>query len=379
MLKEPNKRIKLLAVTGSLEIGGGQRQLAYLLQLLDRDRFDLVLCLSQRTGALLKEIPDDVPVYGLWGEGARHLHERIWYLRRIVQEEQPDILYSNLLNAGVLCSLTHKTLRRRMGRPRLVLAVVNHPHSYRPLHQRLLKLLYPGADRVVACASEVANYLGQHTRVNPQNISTIYNAVDVEFIRQRAQAPLEHPWLRDGKVPVITCVARMVPQKGYPYLFRAFQRVASELNSRLLVIGDGPEREPMQQLVKDLGIAQQVDLLGTQLNSNNYVAKSDLFVLASLWEGLATVLLEAAAVGTPVISTRVSGVEDVIDDGVNGFVVPVADPEALAQQMLTVLRDDDLRKQFAQRIAQKVEAIFDVKSIVRAYEHLFLNALSSET
>jgi GalNAc-alpha-(1->4)-GalNAc-alpha-(1->3)-diNAcBac-PP-undecaprenol alpha-1,4-N-acetyl-D-galactosaminyltransferase len=140
----------------------------------------------------------------------------------------------------------------------------------------------------------------------------------------------------------------------------------------MIIIGEGRNASLLKKQAKQIGVNEKIDFLGVQKNSNKYVAHSTIFVLASLWEGLATVLLEAAVVGTPIVATNAPfGTEDVIEDGVSGYLVPVADVNALSARIVDVLQDPNIRKKFAKNAFDRIQASFSDKVMVNKYQDVF--------
>jgi glycosyltransferase involved in cell wall biosynthesis len=151
------------------------------------------------------------------------------------------------------------------------------------------------------------------------------------------QAP-DHPWLAPGQPPVILGVGRLSQAKDFPTLIRAFAKVRSRRAVRLIILGEGEARVELEALVGELGLADDVALPGFRENPMSYMAASALFVLSSAWEGLPTVLIEALAAGTRVVSTDCpSGPREILQGGLLGTLVPVGDATALADAMTDAL------------------------------------------
>ncbi len=153
-----------------------------------------------------------------------------------------------------------------------------------------------------------------------------------------AQEPLEHPWFTPGEPPVVLGVGKLEAQKDFPTLIRAFARVRRAQPARLVILGWEPDRPQLEALVSELGLEDDVALLGHVGNPYPYMARAAVFVLSSHWEGLPTVLIEAMAVGTPVVSTDCeSGPAEILDGGKYGSLTPVGDSQSLAEAILNVL------------------------------------------
>jgi glycosyltransferase involved in cell wall biosynthesis len=148
---------------------------------------------------------------------------------------------------------------------------------------------------------------------------------------QKAHQPLEHPWFQAGQPPVILGVGRLEEQKDFPTLLKAFALLRKKVNARLVILGEGKLRAVLETLIQELGIENHVQLAGFTSNPYAFMKRADVFVLSSVLEGLPTVLIEAMALGTPVVSTDCkSGPKEITEHAGYGTLVPIQNPEALA-------------------------------------------------
>ena len=169
-------------------------------------------------------------------------------------------------------------------------------------------------------------------------IITIYNPVVWHDHASKAAAPVDHPWFCDKDMPVVLSVGRLMPVKDHATLLRAFGQVMHSRPARLVILGEGPERRNLTELAERLGISQHFDLPGFRVNPFAYMSKSNVFVLSSRYEGLPTVVIEAMASGTPVVSTDCrSGSREILEDGKWGHLVPVGDWRSMAEAIIETL------------------------------------------
>lgn len=222
----------------------------------------------------------------------------------------------------------------------------------------LAHLLYPRADSIVAVSRGTANDLARVIGIDPATVDCIYNPIVSERMLDQAREPIDHPWFADGAPPVVIAVGRLEPQKNFALLIRAFARLRGTIDCRLMILGDGGERERLEALVAGLGIGRDVALPGFVANPHAYVAKARLFVLSSDFESLANVVIEAMAVDTPVVATDCpSGPAEALGGGRYGRLVPVGDEAALLAAMRDELRTeprrvpDDWMDQFTTRVS----------------------------
>jgi glycosyltransferase involved in cell wall biosynthesis len=201
-----------------------------------------------------------------------------------------------------------------------------------------LTSFYRYADAVVGVSKGVTDGL-LGLGIPPDKVHTIYDpTVTNEMLRLAREQP-PHPWLNPKHGRVILGTGRFTPQKDFENLIRAFGIVAATRpDCRLIIVGEGPDRDDLERLIAELALEGKVDLPGYARNPYSYMSRADLYVLSSRYEGLAMTLVEAMALGTPVVSTDCpSGPAEVLDHGRYGSLVPIEDPSALAKAMADAL------------------------------------------
>ena len=205
---------------------------------------------------------------------------------------------------------------------------------------RAIRLLLPSAERIVAVSTGVAQDLQRHAPRIAARVRVVPNPVPHDNIAAMAAAVPGHPWFDDPDVPVILSAGRLVGQKDFSTLIRAFAEVAKSRPARLVILGEGRERDALAGLVRELGIGHAVALPGFVANPFAWMARARVFAVSSIYEGLSMVLVEAMACGTPVVSTDCPhGPREVLQDGRWGLLVPVGDAEAPATAILETPRD----------------------------------------
>jgi glycosyltransferase involved in cell wall biosynthesis len=201
----------------------------------------------------------------------------------------------------------------------------------RRLEPLLLRTFYPWASSVVAVSRGAADDLARTTGLPRGKVEVVYNPVITpEILALADQAPAD-PWFAPSQPPVILGVGRLTRQKDFATLIRAFAAVRRRRPARLVILGEGEDRTALEELAAALGVSDDVALPGFRENAVGYMARAALFVLSSAWEGLPTVLIEALAAGTRVVSTDCpSGPREILDGGRLGALVPVGDAVAMA-------------------------------------------------
>jgi len=360
----------------SLAGGGVARMMLQLAQALVRrgHRVELVLCRAE--GPYLTQVPDTVEVTELrphraWrgrlqalradpgGLGALllpvllaakplpvlpYLPSLVAYLR----SQRPDALLAAKTPANLVAlwarrlagvptrvvvsertSLSHAATRTRKWRWRYVLPAVCRAYSW--------------ADAIVAVSQGVAEDLSRCAGIARERIVTIYNPVVRAEILEKARAPLAAPWFATGEPPVVLGAGRLVPQKDFATLLRAFARVRATRPARLVILGSAKTaeaRRTLEALAERLGVAEDVAFPGFVENPFAYMARASVFALSSAWEGLPAVLIQAMACGCPVVSTDCpSGPAEILEGGAYGPLVPIGDDERLARAIASLLDD----------------------------------------
>ena len=222
------------------------------------------------------------------------------------------------------------------------------------LENTLISWSYRRADRVIAISNSVAQDLTDKCNVPSGQIQVIYNPVITPQLHHLSKAEVPHPFFRPGRPPVILGVGRLVKVKNFGTLLRAFALVRQKHPARLVILGEGEERAELEQLARELNIAEDFALPGFTSNPYAWMSKAGVFVLSSVNEGLSSVLIEALACGCPVVSTDCpGGPAEILENGRYGRLTPVGDPEAMAEAILQTLsgRGNPVDEQWKQRFA----------------------------
>jgi glycosyltransferase involved in cell wall biosynthesis len=377
-------KTKVLFFIPSLGNGGAEMHVLRVINFLNRSKFKLMLALGQMGGSYESALAKDVSVYSLNPTGIRSSTMRmlraIAPLRKLIETEQPDILYVALNHASFAAILACRNLKKR---PKLVIGVQNPPLSeyHRHWHpvDRLIRWLishwYTKADAIIALSKGVAAEIKGLVAGSDRITEVIYNAgVDANVLAW-AKEPLASN-LFPQTAPLLVACGRLHEQKGFPCLLDALVQVRKVIPAHLWIVGEGGERKALEKQIQQLGLTDCVRLVGFQKNPYQYMAAADIFVLSSLYEGFGNVIVEAMACGAPVIATDCPyGPAEIIEDGVSGLLVPPADAEALSQAIIRLCTDPDLKQRLIQQ-GQRRSQDFQAAAIAAAYADSFLAVLA---
>lgn len=349
--------------------GGAERVLLNVLKYIDRERFSPSLALFKKEGELMGEVPPDVEVHGLGMSGVRLGREALKLLlnlRRLMKTLRPDVVLSfmwesNMLNAASNVFSGRKTVvSEHIALLRYFEAVFGHG-AKRRLTFFLTRLIYPRASLAVSVSGGLMKDLAA-VGITGERVRVIHNPVDLKVINSLKEDAVEVGG------PFVLFAGRLTKQKNVPLLVEAFGMIKDRHPAKLLILGQGEEEEALRNMCKDLGIKDRVVFKGFVQNPFKYMRKAEVFVLPSDFEGFGCVLVEAMATGTPVISTDCPyGPNEIIEDGKDGLLVPVGDPEAMARAMERLLTDRSLRERLVEGGLRKAGE-FEVQKVVRRYE-----------
>lgn len=357
-------KLKVLFVRPTLGQGGADKVTVTVLRNLDRARFEPHLTLLRAEGVWLDRLPDDVGLHLL---GVPRVRGMLPALVKLIRQLRPDVVFSTSSGTNVVAIAAAKLCGCRV--------VVSERNvilngGLRPpmLVQWLLKAMaYRLADDVTAVCGGVADDMSRKLRMPRIRIRSLLNPTVTDDLRELAGRSPDHPWLAPGNRTVVAA-GRLVPPKGFPILLKAFAEVHRQLpSSRLLILGEGPELGSLRKLAAELGTGDSVEFVGFQKNPYAYFSKAAAFSMSSFNEGLPNVLIEAMACGAAVVATDCPpGLAEVVEDGVNGFLVPVGDSRGLAERLLRMLTDRAVAERMG-RLAKESSSRFTVDSVLKNY------------
>jgi glycosyltransferase involved in cell wall biosynthesis len=275
--------------------------------------------------------------------GAAHVGTALPAMVRYLRKHRPRVLLSDkdrVNRTALLARALARTKTRVAVRIGTTVSknLERRSHWARMSQYASIRLCYRYADRILAPSQGAAADLARIAGLPTAAVTVVKSPIINDQLYLQAEQAVEHPWLQPGEPPVILGVGELCARKDFSTLLRAFARLQRDRPCRLIIGGEGRQRDRLRQLAQDLGIADAVDFPGFLSNPYAYMKRARLFVLSSVCEGMPVVLVEAMACGTPVISTDCpSGPREVLDDGRYGPLVPVGDAETLADRMAAIL------------------------------------------
>ncbi len=313
--------------------GGVERAMTQLAGGLIDNGVVVDLLLPRATGEHMEAIPEKVNVIKF---STGHTFSSLLPLVHYLRKERPDALFAakhraiiTAVIAGRLAGFKGKVAGNIQ--TTISAGLKDSNVIKRSMYVWMMRTFYKWADLIVAVSKGVAEDVLQLTGLDKAKIKVIYNPVVTPEIFDLAGQPLEHPWFKESDVPVILGIGRLTKQKDFHTLVRAFEKVRNDRPCRLVILGDGGDLASLRSLALEMGIQDDIDFPGFQKNPFAWLSRSSLFVLSSQWEGFGIVLVEAIALGIPVVSTDCpNGPNEILKNGKFGELVPVENSTALA-------------------------------------------------
>ena len=371
-----DRRIRIAFVTTSMGIGGAERLLVELITRIDRTRFEPVLvCLKQPFALGEKLAQHGVRVYS-------HLSKGRWDFRVLAQLaavfRREKVQVVTTVGTGGDRSFWGRLAARLAGVP----VVISCPHSmgvpdkFEPVN----RLLSGITDAFIAVAHKQKSYLVASEGFAANKIHVIHNGVDIDRFTPAAADPrLRERMGIPADAPLAGAVAFLRPEKNLQTFLRAAALVRQrQPGVHFVIVGDGPERNKLESLTRELAIGDVVHFAGLCHEVRGWVRTMDVVLLTSICEAFPVSLLEAMACGKPVIATRVGAIPEMVVPGHTGFLVRPRDHADVADAICRVLGDPATARQMGRQSREHVENHFALTGMVRGYEQLFLRLLESK-
>ena len=382
--------MRLHLLVHGLPVGGTEVLVAQLARRYRREGLDVTVGCLDEIGELGHELMAEGVSVELYSRRAGFDALLAARIARSVSRHRVDILHAHQYTPYFYGMLV-KTLTS------VPLIFTEHGRLYPDLpssrRRTFNRIFAPFVDRITAVSEEVRDSLWQVEGIAPARVEIVRNGVDLDRFARRgpedrriARASLSLA----AETQVIGTVGRLDPVKNYPLLLAAFRRLRERCrDATLLIIGDGPERGRLESLARDLGLGMHVRFLGMRRDVDRVLPALDVFVLSSLSEGMPVTLIEAMAASVPVVCSAVGGIPKVVEDGLEGLLVPGIPPdprtspepvvseyvERFAATVGRVLVEPGLGRALAERAAKRARAEFSLESMAASYRRLYDEAL----
>jgi glycosyltransferase involved in cell wall biosynthesis len=371
--------MRIVQLMASPFVGGPERQVLGLADALAADHETVFLSFAERGRCrpFLEEARQR-------GFEAVELQENAPHIHRAACEVAGHL---TRLGADVLCCNGYKPdvigwrAARRAGVPVIAISHGWTAATWKVRFNELIDRLVLRWMDCIVCVSAAQAERVRRAGIAPKRIEVIRNAVCTEPFDKTdpLYRPLMQSWFDRPRKHIIAAAGRLSPEKGFDqFLAAAGLMIEQNADGGFILFGDGPLRSTLQRQIAERSISGAFVLAGFRSDVQRFLPSCDVAVLSSWTEGLPVIVLEALAAGVPVVATAVGGTPEVIEDGINGFLVPPGDPAALAQRIRDALRDDSLRRGMGERGRQLIREQFTFAAQAQAYEQLFAKLIKEK-
>ncbi len=362
---QDSKQKKIFFLVPSFRGGGAERIVLNLVNNLDKTKFEVGLITISGEGEYKNLLSKEVEHFNL---GKKKARQAIFSLIKLLKKEKPDVVMGAVIQSTIILYLTSFFIPKGIK----IMNRLENFYSKTVKGQKFVqKMLFQRAleksNHIITISNEMEESLRKNIKISKGQIKTIYNPIDLEHIKKAAQEEVSNDLPESG--PIVVSCGRLTEQKGFEYLIKAFQKVKNNYSdAQLLILGQGELKDSLQELARSLDIKDSVHFLGFKENPFKYIARADIFVLSSLWEGFGNVLVEAMACGTPIVSTDCpSGPKEILENGENGKLVKTEDVGSLADGIVDLLKDKDLQEKYKESGRRRAQD-FSVDKIIKEYE-----------
>jgi glycosyltransferase involved in cell wall biosynthesis len=375
--RKPNGPLpRVMLFTDTFERGGTERQFVRLVRGIDRNQYDILIACLQRCGPLLSEVESlgvsivEFPIDSLYNFKAAKLFVQ---LVRFLYREQIQIVHAFDFYTSVFAV----PAARVAGVP-VVLASRRELLNLRtPWQQRAIRIACRLATRVVVNSRAAGCDLYSLKSGSRRRIEVLPNCVDLhEFKPRLSSGEIRRELSLSPRSIVIGVVGNLRPEKDVETFLLAARGILNAIPStEFLVIGDGPEGNKLKWLVDDMHLTKSVHFLSERSDIPDLLATLDILVMSSYTESFPNAILEAMAMGKPVVATNVGGIPELVEEGETGLLVPPRDPKAIADRVLSLCQDSPRRLQMGRAARARVESHFTVQDVTARLEDIYVRSL----
>ena len=358
-------KIKILHLINSMNPGGAENLLKFQIPFYDLNKFDIHIGYLVGDGSLLKD-EQKIKVIDFSHNG-KFNYLSIFNIRRYIKKNNIQILHQHLIQSNILGKLILFTYSKAK-------SISTRHYAYSNKDSRLInkieKKIISFDDKIICISNYVKDYL-KKTGIPDHKLEVIYNGIDLSIYEKLTR-------ISENFFTVGT-VGRLDTQKGIDTLLYSFKKVLSKKESiKLEVIGEGPLKTEYISLSEELGISQNVTFLGKldPEEVREQMRKWDLFVLASRWEAFGMVLIEAAAMGLPIIATNVEAIPEIIDDGKNGLLINPDNPQELYEKIMLFVLEEINHDEMIRNSKANVSKKFPMNEMVDKTQQLYSNIIN---
>jgi len=373
-------KINILHIYQNSNVGGIQQQILSIVRVYDKEKFNPIVCCFGPRMELGKEIEkagiDFVALnrkrYNKFSVGI------IVDLYRVMKERNIHVLRTHKYRANLYGRIAGKLA----GVPVIVASehnIYRNEKEKRFLRRITNKILSIVTDKMVTVSDAIRKDILRYDRFPPSKIMVLHNGVDTERFKPGTNyRDIRRQFAISKDDVVIGFVGRLVINKGLNYLIEAVALLKKSFNVKLLIVGDGSLMEELKKMAKNKGLEESVIFTGMRRDITDILSSIDIFVLSSIKEGFPNSLLEAMAMGKPIVATAIGGIPEIIQHGANGLLVQSADIEGLAAAIKTIIDNPLMAQRIGRAARDFIEKNYSIDATVRKWETLYRQILEQK-
>lgn len=363
-----SQNVRVFILVPNLEGGGSERVISQIVNNIDRSRFTPTLVLAQKRGVYLTEIAKDVCIIDLNKTRVRYIGLA---LIKLLRKEKPEIVLSTLGHLNLLIALLRPLLPSKtafIARESNTISERNKEENFPRLFNLLFRTVYKRYDRIICQCDFMKDDLIKNFGIPSEKLFVINNPVNIDQILNKSLAKKE---TLPPKVNNIVFIGRLCKQKRVDLLLKAFS-IIKDTNSHLYIIGKGELREQLENIAIEEGIKDKTTFLGETDNPFSLLAQANCLALTSAYEGFPNVVLEAHALGIPVVAFQSpGGISEIIYENENGFLIPFGDIKAFSSGLLKAATYPFQAKTIQNYTRER----YSLPKIIAQYEEVLLNTV----
>jgi glycosyltransferase involved in cell wall biosynthesis len=361
--------MKIAFIIPSFDGGGAERVMVNLANGFASQGSTVYLIVFNNNGVYKKELSDKIQIIDINTDRALFSY---FAIKAVIKKENFQILFSTIGHVNILLIIL-KLLNKKNGF-RIVIRESNTSSQLvrsnlflkLSLLDVLRKLLYPNADLIVAPSRGVATDLVHNYKIKRKLIEVVRNPINLKRLLSFSKKPIKGTFIDHLSSKIIIGIGALTKQKDFKTLIRAFSVVKKTHNCKLIILGEGPERQTLENVINELNLNEHVYMPGFVTNPFNYLKTSEVFVLSSIYEGLPNVLIQAMLLGIPCVSTNCkSGPKEILMNGKYGQLIEAGDQLGMSKAIINVLEE-----RWESKSKNGLEKKYNLKKIVNHYLEL---------
>lgn len=378
-----SRKIKVIHLIDRVVPGGAENGILRRIDYIDKNKYEFQFCcLSAYNSYIYAFEKRGIPICSLGMKYRREI-SIIWRLIQFLRKEKPDILHTHFSYSDLYGVLAGKLV----GVP-ILMATFHMREGWKMqkclkhrLRMKVEKRTARWFDRIATVSVAVKRFAMYYQSIPDEKLTPIYNGIDTQTFKRIPSNDLKTQLNISPQDKIIGTTGRLSEEKGQRYIIQAMPLILERFpNTKFLLVGHGPLLKNLMELTKKLNVTDSVIMTGYREDIQELLSIMDIYILPSFSEGLPNSLLEAMACSLPSIGTNVSGIPELIDDGVSGFLIGPADERAIAEKVIYLFDHPDEMKQMGLAARQKIEDQFDIRvvsqNLQRIYDELVARKLN---